>query len=308
MAQHPALHLLVRQTLHSWLAASGNPAAWRLLLHFVRGVRSSSDAAQLLQRGQLPVHLRVLYPPGLAAAAAMLHTQPPSEAGLCEAVRLLQRFLAAEPSDGAGLAAATEPPAPAAATATEHACACDPAAWAAAAGERRQQVWQLQLDAPGWLLFCLRQLPLQQLLDLAAQQAGEAGGPGSLAAGPATPPGAAGGNSSEQQQPVLCGAASPAAARYAALTLWHGEPLHQAVLEEALQPQLGDVDLAAVGPWLQTLHSWQAMLAVEERADATDDGSGIEAAAAAMQHKPPAAEKSAAPACDVEMVAEDMLF
>lgn len=308
VAQHPALHLLVRRTLHSWLAASGNPAAWRLLLHFVQAVRSSSsDAAQVLQRGQLPVHLRVLYPPALAAAAALLHTQPPSEAGLCEAAGLLQRFLGAEPSDGAGSAAAAEPPAPAAGTATEHACARDPTSWASAAADRRQQVWQLQLDAPGWLLFCLRQLPLQQLLDLAVQQSGEAGGPGSRAAGPATPPGAASGNGSQQQRPVLCGAASPAAARYAAFALWHGEPLHQAVLEEALQLQLGDVDLAAVRPWLQTLHGWQAMLAAEGWAEVADDVSGTGAAAAAVQHKPPAAENTA-PAYDVEMEAEDELL
>lgn len=337
MVQHPALHLLSRQTLHSWLLASGNPTAWRLLLHFMQAACSSSGGgAQLLLNGQLPVQLRVLYPPGLAAAAALLHTQPPSETGLCTVVGMLQRFLAGEPSEAAGTAgAAVEPaaaeraatgavvavelPAVAEPSAMQHCLASDPAAWAAAAAQRRQQVWQLQLDAPSWLLFCLRQLPLQQLLDLAAQEVGEGGGPGSRAAGPATPPGAAversqhnqhrpgsqgpeGGQPSAQQQPPLHAAASPAAARYAALALWHAEPLSQAVLEEALQLQLGDIDLEAVWPWLQALHGWQEMLAAVEPAEAAGvGGQAAEVAAAAQQQEQ-------AGAADMEVEADDGLL
>lgn len=339
MAQHPALHLLARQTLHSWLAASGNPTVWRLLLHFVQAAMSGSSAAQLRQQqGQLPLPLRVLYPAGLAGAAALLHTQPPSEAGLRAAVELLQRFLSGEASQGAGpsqaageptagATAAAQPPALAAvaAAAAHHSLADDPTAWALAAAERRQQVWQLQLDCPSWLLFCLRQLPLEQLLQLAAQQAGEEGRSGGRAAGPATPlgaaaeraqhvkppPGSQGIQQLTQQPPAASmAAASPAAARYAALALWPGEPLNQAVLQEALQLQLADVDLGAVRPWLQALHGWQAMLATAVTAEA---GCGVVAAAAVQQERPaegkPAATQAEAAAAEIEMAeAEEELL
>lgn len=337
MAQHAALHLLARQTLHSWLAASGNPTAWRLLLHFVQAAMSHSSAAHLWQQqGQLPLPLRVLYPAGLAGAAALLHTQPPSEAGLREAVELLQRFLSGEASSGAGTAqavgeptagaaAAAQSPALAAVGAMHHSLADEPAAWALAAAERRQQVWQLQLDCPSWLLFCLRQLPLEQLLQLAAQQAGEDGRSGSRAAGPATPlgaaaeraqhvkppPGSQGIQQLTQQLPAASmAAASPAAARYAALALWPGEPLNQAVLQEVLQLQLADVDLGAVRPWLQALHGWQAMLATAVPAEA---GCGVVAAAAVQQERPaegrPAATQAEAAAAEIEMAeAEEELL
>lgn len=280
-ARHPALHLLARRTLHNWLAGSGNPAAWRLLLHLMQAARSSEGVAQLLRRGQLPVALQVLYPRGLAAAASLLHTQQPTDTRLGEAVALLQRFLgdASEAADAAAQPAGTGSKA-AAATAAAEGClpSADVAAAAAVAAKRRQQVWQLQLDAPGWLLFCLHQLPLEQLLQLAGQSGSGASG----AAGPTTPPAEAAEQPpsrlpgsqdmppSQEALPLSAGAAaSPAAARYAALALWPGQPLFQRVLEEALQLQLGDVDLAAVRPWLEALRGWRPLLAAAEAAAAT---------------------------------------
>ena len=292
VAYHPALHLLARRTLHSWLTASGNPAAWHLVLHLMQAARSCEGAAQQLLRGQLPVALQVLYPPGLAAVAALLHTQQPTDTRLGEAVTLLEQFLE-------GGSEASQPALTAAHAATVAAAAglpppADLAVAAAAAAERRQQVWQLQLDAPGWLLFCLNQLPLDQLLELAGQGSGGASG----AAGPATRPAAAAAQPpssrlgsqdlppSQEAVPLSPGAAaSLAAARYAALALWPLQPLLQRVLEEALQLQLGDVDLAATRPWLEALHSWRPLLAAAEAAAAAG-GAAAEGQDAPMNGAP----------------------
>lgn len=256
-ARHPALHLLVRRTLHAWFAASGNSAAWRLLLHYVHAARSAH--APLLRQGHLPADLRLLYPPGLRGVAALLHTQRPSDAGLTQAVAQLHSYV-----DGSAAAAAA---------AAEGAAAAAASPWeqAAATAERQQQAWQLLLDAPAWLLFCLLQLPLQQLLALAVQQAQQPRQPGS----PAMPPSPAAGDHPLPEQiqgealPLSSrDAASPAAAQYAALVLWAGEPGCQQVLREALQLQLGDVDLAALRPWLQMLRRWQPLLQAAADADA----------------------------------------
>lgn len=218
VARHPALHLVARQALHEWLAASGNPEAWRLLLLLLRAARCGGTQQPAQAQGQLPAGLAALYSAGLAGAAALLHAEQPTEAGLQAAVAQLQAFLA--PPAEQALASALDA--------------------SAAAAQRQQQAWQLQLDAPAWLLACLRRLPLQHLLSLA-----EAGGA------------AAGGTAAAAEAAT----GSPAAAAYAALALWPGEPRRQGVLREALQLELSDVDLPSLRPWLLALHSWQALLA-----------------------------------------------
>ena len=119
------------------------------------------------------------------------------------------------------------------------------------ASERQQQVWQLLLDAPAWLLFCLHRLPLQRLLELEAATDG---------LDCRTQP--------EARAAADRGAAQAAAAEYAALVLWPGEPRRRQVLVEALLLQLEDVDFAALRPWLEMLHSWQGLL----QAAAADGG------------------------------------
>lgn len=243
-ARHPALHLVMRQTLHGWFAASGNPAVWLLLLLYVR---AAADGSGQSPQGELPAQLRALYPAALLPAAARLHGEQPSEAGLAEAVAQLQAFLAAP---------ATEDEAPALEAAREPATAEE----GAAAAARHQHAWRLQLDAPAWLLFCLRQLPLQQLLGAAAAQELAAAGPHTAAPLELGSLGSDGEEGGPVAAPSGSAAASPAAAAYAAMALWPGERERQAVVREALQGQLGDVDLPALRPWLRTLQAWQRML------------------------------------------------
>ena len=253
-AAHPALHLAIRQTLHHWLAASGNPAVWRLLLLYFNAVRSGHCGQQQpLDQHLLPLQLRLLYPAALAGVAALLHTEQPSSAGLDRAVARLQRFLSPPASQ----------PAEDGSQAWQHLQQHSTAAGAAAAAgppHAEQHVGQMLLDAPAWLLFCLQQLPLQQLLQLAAAEAAETGPSGAVGgSAPAAAAAAAG------QEPAVSAGAAPAAAaaaaaEYAALLMWPGYPRRRRVLAEALQLDLADVDLAAVQPWLITLVSWQQML------------------------------------------------
>lgn len=256
VARHPALHLVARQALHEWLAASGNPAAWRLLLLYMHAARNAWQAE--LQQGQLPAEIRVLYPAALAGVAALLHMQPPSEAGLAAAVADLDTFLQLQQPAG-GAAGEAQP--------------LSAVASAAATAQRQQQAWQLQLDAPGWLLFALKQLPVHYLLNLAAAASG------SMATGADGGSDAAGSPTGSQPQAT----ASPAAAAYAAMALWPGEPRRQQVLREALLLQLEDIDLPAVRLWLEQLHSWQGML---REASAWEHSEAAPAAAAAIAQVP----------------------
>ena len=247
LAQHPALHLAARQALHSWLAASGAPSVWRLLLLYLRAVRRL--CAQQLRGGSLPPELSLLYPVHLAGCAALLHCQRPTGAGLQRLVSQLQLAVACGSSSSS----------------VEH----------QQQEAAEQQVWQLQLDSPDWLLFALRQLPLQQLLDLAAADAADANKEGyhgsSAVQQAALPP-------DNSEGSVVATAA--AAAEYAALLLWPGQPRRRAVLLEALFLQLGDVDLSMVQPWIQTLLSWQSLLLPMSTArvcvaDQTDPHEGV---------------------------------
>ena len=245
-AAHPALHLAIRQTLHEWLAASGNPAVWRLLLLYMQAARGTHQqgvqqqqqhgAQRMLQQGQgqLPRQLRLLYPAVLAGVTEMLLMERPSEAGLQRAVDELHAYMCGSP-----------PPATAAAAAAVAGMRPAPAEQLQpSASERPQQVWHLLLDAPPWMLFCLQRLPLQRLLELAAA-AEEAGFDGSTQPGEAAADG---------------GAAQAAAAEYAALLLWPGEPRRRQAVVEALLLQLGDVDLPAMRPWLEMMQAWQRLL------------------------------------------------
>ncbi|KAL4419848.1 hypothetical protein ABPG75_006946 [Micractinium tetrahymenae] len=270
-AAQPALHLAIRQTLHRWLAASGSPSVWRLLLLYLQAACGSSSGGQPgpvgQAPGQLPTHLAVLHPPSLAHAAALLLTEQPSEAGLERAVAALQAFLQHPPASeqwqqrGSQGGQATD----LLAMADRQCSLADQlsAEQQLLAGQqveklqRQEAVWRLQLDAPGWALFCLRRLPLQRLLQLAAAEDGlpaaelaEGGQPGWQ--------GVASEAASPQAGSVPTSAA--AAAAYVALLLWPGEHCSRQVLQEALCLQLQDVSLPALRPWLEMLHRWQHML------------------------------------------------
>lgn len=297
-AEHPALHLAIRQTLHSWLAASGNPAVWRLLLLYLQAACGragccSADGlagpagptgsrAQHAQRGpgclphrQLPAHLAVLHPPALAHVASLLLLEPPSEAALERGVAGLQAFLQ-QPSTGdeQGQHGMNCGPLPAGlpGSAEQQGCLAQRqlaqrqrlADERLAAARRQEAAWQLQLDAPGWALYCLRRVPLLRLLTLveetelmsvAASQGGAGEGAGCpRPAGPAAHVCDEGATASEGTS------AAAAAAAYISLLAWPGEPHRRRVLRDALCLQLGDVDLPAVRPWLDMLLRWQRML------------------------------------------------
>ena len=240
-AAHPALHLAMRHTLHAWLAASGTPAVWSLLLHFLQAALDSTAAQQRqhgggLLPGQLPAQLRLLYPPGLVGAAAALLTQQPSEAGVEGAVAHLQLYLQGPAGSEAAALAAQQ----------QQACGLEPLPDAAA---RCQAVWQLQLDAAACALFCLRRLPLRRLLQMAAAHGSDSD---EDAAAGAVVRGDGAGDAATA--PV------PAAAEYIALLLWPGEPRRQQALASALQGQLAGVSLAALQPCLEQLQGWQHLL------------------------------------------------
>lgn len=251
-ARHPALHLAMRQTLHGWLAASGSPVAWRLLLLLLRAA-AGARGQQLERDGQLPAELRVLYPADLVPAAALLHTQPPSAAGLDQAVALLRAYIAAAsgaPSDsGLPLAQRQQQQQDGSDAQPVHAwdhASCEQQRQRLAAGRQRQaQAWQLVLDAPAWVLFCLQQLPLQQLLE-AGTAADDAGSMGPASPSPAPAP------AGHRQA-----GASAAAADFVGLLLWPGQARQWQVLREVLALELANVDLPAILPWLQ---SWQRVL------------------------------------------------
>lgn len=134
-ARHPALHLAARQVLHRWLADSGHPAVWRLLLLHLHAARAV-QAEQLAAQQRLPPQLAVLYPAGLAAAATLLHAGAPCDEGLDQVLAHLQLYVqpAQRPQRGRV--------------------------------QREQHVWRLLLDAPAWLAFCLQRLPLRALDEL----------------------------------------------------------------------------------------------------------------------------------------------
>ncbi len=294
-AAHPALHLAIRQTLHRWLAASGNPLVWRLLLLYLQAGRdgaswraASSRGAAAQQAGgftrqqgqpgvgqpqvQLPPRLAVLHPPALAPMAALLLTEAPTEAGLERAVAGLQAFLQqpleeedAEVAQQVGQGGTQTADLPGGAPSQQAgllgrllAEQQQLAARQRATRQRHEAVWRLQLDAPEWALFCLRCLPLQQLLQMAATQEG-------------TPAAASPGVGAEGQRigfRAACIASRPnmegslaSAAAYISLLAWPGEQRCRQVLQEALCLQLQDVSLPAVRPWLDTLLRWQGMLA-----------------------------------------------
>jgi hypothetical protein len=203
-ARHPALHLAVRQVLHGWLADSGHPAVWRLLLLHLHAARAAQQG-ELAAEQRLPAQLAVLYPAGLAAAAAVLHTRAPCVEGLHQVLAHLQLYTQPAQQQPRGRA------------------------------QRAQHAWRLLLDAPAWLSFCLQQLPLPALVELARR-----GGPCEAQGG--------------------AGAGAAPAARFVALLMWPGEPRRQQVLEDALALQLGDVDLPALRPWLEVLAVWREFL------------------------------------------------
>lgn len=295
VAAQPALHLLARRTLISWLAESGSLAAWELLVWLLQHItaaaegssRPTTDGWRLLQGssgvqqaqqpsvqeqrrrqhqrqpvtqaktlGVLPLPLRVLYTAGPARQlAALLHAAPPSLPGLAQAASLLQQQQQRNASQWSGPAAA------ALGTASlpvgAQSSDCSEGAVAGGAAVVAQQLWEALLDQPAWLSLALQQLPLQEASAAAA----------AAAAAPASEPTALAGSGQ-----------GPCDASPQGRSCDGGGPVAQQESQEAAEAQRA---AAVFVGWVMWPHDWrrrellqEALLPRLQEGENSDGGSG----------------------------------
>ncbi|GAB4815768.1 hypothetical protein N2152v2_002814 [Parachlorella kessleri] len=280
-AAHPALHLVARQALHAWLAESGNPAVWQLLVLLRHRAASVAAPAAAGQKGGIcNVSMADGVPVGGAAAAKERAEATEAATGAQEGGELrpgntvtlgtgegdlvlplaLRVLYPAGPARDLSTLLHTTPPSPeglrqaaALLQATHYPCTAiqpQPGATTTAATARLDVTSDYASQGQG---HNISQQLWEALLDyphwlgFALQQLPLLQPEALLGEDAAIPAASASANMRE------------AAAVYLSWLMWPQDWRRRLVLYQGLAEQHAEVDQAVIEPWLQTLSEWQRM-------------------------------------------------